>query len=107
MEPTESEQHDLRMALTAIYGPQNVDKWKMKYEMLEVLAGLVSKSRDCSKLIDMVPRPAGWMPGVSYIRRQLREMARRALTHRGVYELCANTSALALRSRFSTIGQGG
>lgn len=106
MELTESEKGDLKRILSVLYGDLNVDKWKIKYEMLAVLAELVSKSKECSMLMDMVPRPSGWVPALGYVRKQLRNMARRALTHKGVYHSCAVTAALSFKSKFEIIGQG-
>ena len=106
MELTDSEKHDLKIVLAALFGCHNVDSWRIDIKTLELLTEMISASKECSKLIDLVPRPVGWVPGVAYVRRQLRNLARRAVSNSGLYQICINSSAFRFRRRFDLLGQG-
>jgi len=84
---TEREQKDLRIILVHIFG-QEASTWKMNTGTLSATGKMLAANRTCSKAIDVTPRPAGFMPDLSYLRRQLRDMARRAINHDGIYEAC-------------------
>ena len=106
MDLTEAEKEDLRKILVALFGQFNVENWGINYQTLEQLTEMISTTKACSRLIDLVPRPAGWMPGVAYIRRELRNIARRMVSNKGEYQMCINAAYLRYRRQFDLLGQG-
>lgn len=76
MELSEYEQKDLRIILENIFGFQSASKWNMNDKVLEVVAQMFQGASTCSEAINYLPRPG--IVDKNYLRRQLRDIARRA-----------------------------
>lgn len=106
MELTESEKTDLRLILEKIFGFQNAHRWEMNASVLETVAIMMNEAQQCSKALNHLPRPS-YPVDKNYLRRQLREIARRANNgERELYDICAKTSRNRWRSEIERASQG-
>lgn len=101
MQPTKGEQAKLRAFLKALYRPQ-VNSWNMNSQVFDLTITLLGKSRQCTDLVDLLPRPGP--PGRSLFRwmtKQARGILLRKLEHRKkYYAMCVQTAALGMKSEF-------
>jgi hypothetical protein len=105
---TLSEQQELKAILGDIFGSSNAAHWEMNEEVKEVFNKMLADNMKCSKLIDMVPRPAGWMPGQTYLPKEVISAIYRLLTHdkRHIYWLCSEPMKAKYRSQFEMASLG-
>jgi hypothetical protein len=86
MEITDRDVMDARQILVFFWG-READSWNINKRVLDLLGEMLSKSEHCSKAMDLVPRP-GFPVDASYIKRQLRDIARRITSGDHSYEIC-------------------
>ncbi len=104
-ELTESEQKNLRIVLVHIFGSEATG-WPMNKNTLRATGEMLEGSRRCSDAMDYVPRPAGYTSGVSYLRKQLEDLARRARRHDQVYEACKRGAKIRWKSTIYNAANG-
>ena len=79
MQPlTEQEKNDMRDILENFYGSQ-VKSWRITIKIFEVLGELIKETSQCSRLMDMVPRPFGGGSVVKWGQKQVRDFILRKL----------------------------
>lgn len=89
---TETEQKDLRIILENIFGFQTALKWQMNDKVLEVVAQMFQAASSCSEAMSYLPRSG--IVDKNYLKRQLRNIARRAVTdRRDMYSICLSTGS--------------
>ena len=86
-ELTEREQKNLRTILVHIFGNEAFS-WQMNKNTLKATGKMLDATRSCSDAMDYVPRPVGFMPDLSYLLKQLEDLARRARAHDQMYWTC-------------------
>ena len=98
---TEQEKNDMRDILEKFYGSQ-VRSWKITIKVFEVLGELIKETSQCSKLIDMVPRPFGGGSVVNWGKKQVRDFVLRKLkSNEGKYYIiCMKVGALRFKTKF-------
>lgn len=106
MELNDREQDALRRILEGFYSPNIVAEWEMNERVLKVLGEMLTATEQCSRLMDLVPRPTGYCPSLSCLRRKLIDIARRVRNNEGTYLICKSTMALKKRTDFEVAGQG-
>lgn len=104
-ELTEREEKNLKLILVHIFGSEAAS-WPMNKDTLRATGNMLEGSRRCSDAMDYVPRPAGFMPGVSYLRKQLEDLARRARQHDQLYEACKRGAKIKWKSTIYNAAQG-
>ncbi|WP_429885793.1 hypothetical protein [Geoalkalibacter halelectricus] len=106
MELNESEKKDLMLILEKIFGFQNAHRWEMNESVLETVALMMNEAQKCSKALNHLPRPT-YAADKDYLRRQLREIARRANNgEREFYDICAKTTRNKWRTEIERASQG-
>ncbi len=106
MELTETEKEDLKTVLRPLFGP-SVDTWDMNERMLELDGKLLSKSQECSRAMDLVPRPYNGFGAKQYVKRELRRIARALVNgKRDLYVTCLRGAAYGMRQDFDMAGMG-
>ncbi len=105
---TISEQQELKTILGNIFGNSIVAHWEMTEEVKEVFNKMLADNMKCSKLMDIIPRPAGWIPGQTYLPTQVISAIYRLATHdrKHVYWLCNETMKVKYRSQFEMASVG-
>ncbi len=103
-----SEQQELKTILASIFGRSNVEHWEINDDVKEVFNRMLEDNMKCSHLIDMVPRPAGWIPGKTCLPAQVITAIYRLVTHDGskVYWLCSEFMKAKYRSEFEMASLG-
>lgn len=71
--------------------------WGINKRVLDLLGEMLSRNDHCSKALDLVPRP-GFPVNASYIKRQLRDIARRITSDDHSYEICKTFLAANYKS---------
>lgn len=105
MELTESEKRDLRSILQNVFGFQEASQWEMNEKVLEVTAQMLQAAGNCSKAMNYVPRPG--IVDKSYLKRQLRDMARRAVSgKKDMFNVCSTGAKLKWKSALAMASQG-
>lgn len=105
MELTLSEKDDLRKVLEGIFGTLTVSKWNMNEKVLAITGQLVSEATQCSNATDFVPRPT-FLAQPSYFKKYLKELARRRMGDRKIYEICRGGTLLKWKTRIEIASQG-
>lgn len=105
---TTSEQQELITILGSIFGTSIVAHWEMTEEVKEVFNKMLADNMKCSKLMDIIPRPAGWIPGQTYLPTQAISAIYRLAAHdrKHVYWLCNETMKAKYRSQFEMASVG-
>ncbi len=101
MELTDQEKRDARIIIEGFFGAHVADQITINKVVLEVLGEMLASNERCSRLMDLVPRPSGFRPGLSYIRRQLRDLARRVASNDSSYLACQNIVAASYRTKLA------
>ena len=101
------EQEDIRKILSRVYSPEIAGRWVINDLMAETLLEMSSQLSNCSKLMDLVPRPlpSGSRP-LRYISREARKALIRQLKDDETYITCIIAGAAAYRSKFEAASLG-
>lgn len=99
MELSEQEKQDARTIIEGFFGATATSSIRINQSVIAVIAEMLTSNRRCAELMDLVPRPAGTPAGLSYIRRELRNIARRVMSNDSSYLACRNIVAASYRTR--------
>ncbi|ANW21676.1 hypothetical protein [Streptomyces clavuligerus] len=99
-EPTAEEQERLREIAGAIWTPQLAAGWNMNAEVANVLSEATERILTCSEAFALVPRPAPWMPGLSYLVKYWKNLKDYFLVVKDnrTYRACVVSTAAYYRS---------
>ncbi|MEA5114203.1 MAG: hypothetical protein VB050_09245 [Geobacteraceae bacterium] len=102
------EKQELRSILEKVFGHAIVDQWKMNEDLKEVFNRMLADNQKCSHILDAVPRPAGWIPGKTYLPFQVVTYLYRLATHdkTKIYWLCSEPMKAKYRSEFELASCG-
>jgi len=106
------EEEDVRGILRLFYpGATWVEDLAINDEVVDVVWQMVVASRHCSRAMDFVPRPIGFVPGASDIASILFDVGKALLGDgaekaRRAYSICVSTVALKYRSAVQIAGMG-
>lgn len=107
MELDSAEREELEAFLVEVYGSQAA-RWSMTAGMLALTLQLLDRSRKCSDLMDLGPRPIH--PGQSaakWLSKQARGVLMRKLKKRRKhYAACVRTVALKMKVKFAGAASG-
>jgi hypothetical protein len=104
MELTEKDIYDAKAILVYFWG-RGAGDWPINKHVLEVLGEMLSKDKNCSKAMDLVPRP-GFPIDARYIKRQLRGIARRIISGDHSYEVCKLAIAYRYKGKVKAASMG-
>jgi len=90
----------IKSILASFFNPAYAASIRINDNVVEVVWEMVSKSKECTKALNLVPRPAGFIPGASFVAMQLAKLGQRLLAHQD--EDIANTCKSAASSAYST-----
>ncbi|WP_412075037.1 hypothetical protein ACLF6K_02865 [Streptomyces xanthophaeus] len=99
-DPTPEEQERLREIAASIWTPQLAAGWNMNAEVADVLSEVTGGILKCSEAFALVPRPPGFVPGLSYLRqywKQIRDYFLVVKENR-TYRACVVSAAAHYRS---------
>lgn len=105
MEITDRDVMDARRILVFFWG-REAESWTVNERVLGLLGEMLSKSDHCAKAMDLVPRP-GFPVNASYIKRQLRNIARRIASGDHSYEICKIFLSANYKSAIKIAGETG
>ena len=105
-ELTEQQVADAQTILEFFYGTSEAAQIKINERVVLVIGQMLGSAEQCSRAMDYVPRPSGTKPGLSYILRQLRDIARRVKNHHGIYVACRNAVANSWRTELRMASMG-
>ncbi|GLF93360.1 hypothetical protein [Streptomyces yaizuensis] len=99
-DPTPEEQEQLREIAGAIWTPQLAAGWNMNAEVAGVLSEATERILTCSEAFALVPRPAPWMPGLSYLVKYWKNLKDYFLVVKDnrTYRACVVSTAAYYRS---------
>ncbi|MFF8096328.1 hypothetical protein [Streptomyces sp. NPDC016675] len=107
-DPTPEEQEQLRAVAGAIWTPQLAAGWNMNAEVAGVLSTATGEILECSEAFALVPRPAGFVPGLGYLVnywKNLRDYFLAVKSDR-TYRGCVVTAAANYRSAIEMASMG-
>jgi hypothetical protein len=107
MSLTVAEKYNLRIFLVTIYGPQ-ANYWPLNDEMFNLTYKLLSESKKCSDVMDLVPRPMpiGANPA-KWLAKEVRSMILRKIKERkGHYAICVKSTSLRMKTEFNLKAAG-
>lgn len=108
MEPIgEEEAREVRDVLEKFYGSA-VENWRINYAVYELLGQLITRSKQCTRAMHLVPRPWDFSSPIKWAQKQVRQTIIRYLkTPEGQhYVICMKTAALGMRSDFEMASLG-
>jgi hypothetical protein len=108
MEPiTEEEAKEVRDILEKFYG-SIVRTWNINYAVYELLGQLITKSKQCTRAMHLVPRPWDFSNPIKWAQKQIRQAVIRYLkTPEGQhYIICMKAAALGMRRDFEMASLG-
>ncbi|MGW7031389.1 hypothetical protein ACWGFX_30045 [Streptomyces xanthophaeus] len=99
-DPTPEEQERLREIAGSIWTPQLAAGWNMNAEVADVLSEVTGGILKCSEAFALVPRPPGFVPGLSYLRQYWKQIKDYFLVVREnrTYRACVVSAAAHYRS---------
>ena len=83
------------------HAPSNVND-----RLGEVVAQMLHQTLEASRRLDMVPRPAGFKPGLAWVLNQAVQALWRGERGQGVYEIAKSAVALRWRSEYTMAEMG-
>ncbi|MFF9496861.1 hypothetical protein [Streptomyces flaveolus] len=107
-DPTSEEQEQLRAIAGAIWTPELAAGWNMNAEVANVLSTATGEILKCSEAFALVPRPAGFVPGLGYLVnywKNLRDYFLAVKSDR-TYRACVVTAAANYRSPIEMASMG-
>ncbi|MFH9603371.1 hypothetical protein ACH4MK_22130 [Streptomyces rochei] len=107
-DPTLDEQEQLRAVAGAIWTPELAAGWNMNAEVADVLSTATGEILECSEAFALVPRPAGFVPGLGYLVnywKNLRDYFLAVKSDR-TYRACVVTAAANYRSPIEMASMG-
>jgi hypothetical protein len=104
MEITDKDVYDAKAILTYFWGTSAGD-WPINKGVLEVIGEMLSKDKNCSKAMDLVPRP-GFAVNAGYIRSQLSGIARRITSGDHSYDACRLAIAYQYKGKVKAASMG-
>ncbi|MDT0610454.1 hypothetical protein [Streptomyces lancefieldiae] len=107
-DPTPEEQEQLRAIAGAIWTPELAAGWNMNAEVANVLSTATGEILKCSEAFALVPRPAGFVPGLGYLvnyGKNLRDYFLVVKSDR-TYRACVVTAAANYRSPIEMASMG-
>ncbi len=105
---TYGEQQELKAILGTIFGTSMVANWDMNEDVKELFNRMLADSVRCSNFVDIVPRPTGWIPGRTYLPKEVISAIYRTMNEdkRKIYWLCNEAMKAKYRSMFEMASQG-
>lgn len=99
---------NIKAILKSFFGASYASRIEVNDKVVRLTWEMVTSSKSCSKMMDMVPRPAGFIPGASYVAKQLAQLAKRIATSKddSIYKLCKNGSAYQFSRRIQMASSG-
>ncbi|MEV8296407.1 hypothetical protein ACFVLG_00565 [Streptomyces rochei] len=107
-DPTPDEQEQLRAVAGAIWTPELAAGWNMNAEVADVLSTATGEILKCSEAFALVPRPAGFVPGLGYLVnywKNLRDYFLAVKSDR-TYRACVVAAAANYRSPIEMASMG-
>ncbi|MFE2291532.1 hypothetical protein [Streptomyces sp. NPDC059452] len=106
--PTPQEQEYLREIAGVIWTPQLAAGWNMNAEVADVLSQATGAILRCSEAFSLVPRPAGFIPGLGYLVQYWKNLRDYflAVKENRTYRACVVTTAASYRSAIEMASAG-
>jgi len=107
-DPMPEEQEQLRAIASAIWTPELAASWNMNAEVADVLSTATGEILKCSEAFALVPRPAGFVPGLGYLVNYWKNLRDYFLAVKSVrtYRACVVTAAANYRSPIEMASMG-
>ncbi|WP_325051350.1 hypothetical protein [Streptomyces corynorhini] len=106
--PTPEEQERLRAIAGAIWGDSLAAGWDMNSEVADILSTATGEILKCSEAFALVPRPAGFIPGMGYLVNYWKNLRDYFLvvSQDRTYRVCVSATALNYRSAIEMASMG-
>ncbi|MCU7844604.1 MAG: hypothetical protein KZQ93_12270 [Candidatus Thiodiazotropha sp. (ex Monitilora ramsayi)] len=95
----------MQNVLWPFFGGRSAGDWKVNKEVLDVIGEMLARESNCSKAMDLVPRP-GFRIDAGYIKRQLRDIARRVTSGDHSYYACQIAVSYKYKDRVKLASEG-
>ncbi|WUM10844.1 hypothetical protein OHB16_35490 [Streptomyces sp. NBC_00334] len=107
-DPSFEEQEQLRAIAGAIWTPELAAGWNMNAEVADVLSTATGEILKCSEAFALVPRPAGFVPGLGYLVNYWKNLRDYFLVVKNdrTYRACVVTAAANYRSPIEMASMG-
>lgn len=104
-ELTSDEVAEVQKVLKAVYGEQALN-WNVSLKTYNLLGELILRSDQCSRFMDVVPRPYSFGDPLKYARKQVRAALTRSLLHKSNehYLSCLTTVGASMKTQFAMAG---
>ncbi|MFE3141235.1 hypothetical protein [Streptomyces scopuliridis] len=107
-DPTPEEQERLRQIAGAIWNDSLAAGWNMNSDVAAILSTATGEILKCSEAFALVPRPAGFIPGLGYLVNYWKNLRDYFLvvTNDRTYGACVKATALNYRSAIEMASAG-
>jgi len=107
-EPSSAEQAQLRIVAAAIWDQNLADGWDMNSDVADVLSSATHAILICSEAFSLVPKPAGWVPGLAYLVKYAVNLKDyfQAVSGSRIYKTCVSGAAYNYRSPMDIASSG-
>ncbi|HEU4413025.1 MAG TPA: hypothetical protein VFS43_47725 [Polyangiaceae bacterium] len=107
-DPTPEEREKLRAVAGAIWTPELAAGWDMNADVADVLSQATESILTCSEAFSLVPKPAGFLPGLAYLVTNALSLVNYFQAVRGnqTYRPCVVTAAANYRSAIEMASMG-
>jgi len=98
----------IKAILNSFFGSNFGVRININDKVVKLTWDMVSSSQQCSKLMDMVPRPSGFIPSSGYIVKQLTKLAKRIINSKDdeIYLICKKWSAYQYSRKIQMASNG-
>ncbi|MFJ2113667.1 MULTISPECIES: hypothetical protein [unclassified Streptomyces] len=106
--PTPEEQEKLRAVAGAIWNDSLAAGWDMNSDVADILSTATGEILRCSAAFALVPRPAGFIPGLGYLVSYWKNLRDYFLvvSQDRTYRACVNVTAANYRSAIELASMG-
>ena len=107
-EPSPAEQAQLRIVAAAIWDQNLADGWDMNSDVADVLSSATHAILICSEAFSLVPKPAGWVPGLGYLVKYAVNLKDyfQAVSGSRTYRTCVSGAAYNYRTPMDIASSG-
>lgn len=102
----ESEARDIRQIIDFFFGYSVASRITINDKVVSLVWDMLQEAQNCSKTMDLVPRPPKKVPDIHYIINELVKIALRVRNNDQIYLSCKNAVAYSYRSALEMASSG-
>ncbi|MBN1006259.1 hypothetical protein [Amphritea pacifica] len=102
---TADEKNQVKRVLISLYGRQ-AESWAINARVQSLFVKLMDEISTCSDAMQWVPRPYSGVNPIAYIKKEIRNIAKRYFSEATSYKSCSAGAAYKMKMDFVLAGNG-